>query len=144
MMPCGMNEVLRSCNEFFPTSALDSAGRNSRFLRHVVEMTLEGRTSEIKEVVIATEIYGRSWDYDPKVDSIVRVEASRLRSKLRSYYEQEGAQDPMRITIPKGSYVRQSERFSIPREPAPVAPQIRQAVLASSSRLRGGDRGLHR
>ena len=128
------NEVLPQLERILSHERFGFADRNSGFLRHVVEKTLEGRTSEIKEVVIATEIYGRSCDYDPKVDSIVRVEASRLRSKLRSYYEQEGAQDPIRITIPKGSYVPQFERFSIPQEPAPAAPQTPQPVLASSSR----------
>src|SRR4051812_21213573 len=103
------NEVLSQLERILSHDRFGFADRNSGFLRHVVEKTLEGRTSEIKEVVIANEIYGRSCDYDPKVDSIVRVEASRLRSKLRSYYEQEGAQDPIRITIPKGSYVPQFE-----------------------------------
>ena len=112
------DDVLSQLGRMLAQERFGSAGRNSAFLRHVVEKTLEGRTSEIKEVVIATEIYGRSCDYDPKVDSIVRVEATRLRSKLRSYYEQEGAQDPIRITIPKGSYVPQFERTSTGQLPA--------------------------
>jgi tetratricopeptide (TPR) repeat protein len=112
-------DVLSQLARMLSQERFECAGRNSAFLRHVVERTLEGRASEIKEVVIATEIYGRSCDYDPKVDSIVRVEASRLRSKLRSYYEQEGAQDPILITIPKGSYVPQFERTSA-AHPAPA------------------------
>jgi hypothetical protein len=117
------DEVLPQLQRILSNERFALADRNSRFLRHVVEKTLEGRASEIKEVVIATEIYGRSNDYDPKVDSIVRVEASRLRSKLQSYYEQQGAQDPVRIKIPKGTYVPQFERFSIPEAPIPEASQ---------------------
>ena len=82
-----------------------SAGRNARFLRFVVESTLDGKAGEIKETVIATEVYGRSSDYDPKTDSIVRVEASRLRQKLRSYYESEGKNSAIRFHLPSGSYV---------------------------------------
>ena len=83
--------------------------RVAAFLRYVVEKTLEGEAAGIKEVTIATELYGRPGDYDPKVDSIVRVEATRLRSKLRDYYEHQGAENPVRIVIPKGSYVPRFE-----------------------------------
>ncbi|HYO84378.1 MAG TPA: hypothetical protein VES20_23440, partial [Bryobacteraceae bacterium] len=68
-----------------------SADRLRRFLSFVVERRLMGEADEIKEIVIAAEVYGRSQDYNPKVDSTVRVEASRLRSRLREYYDGEGA-----------------------------------------------------
>lgn len=103
-------EVLRQLDCILADSRFATAGRNARFLRYVVEKTLAGAASEIKEIVIATDIYCRSTDYDPKVDSIVRVEATRLRSKLSSYYEQQGKDDPILITIPKGTYVPQFER----------------------------------
>ncbi len=59
--------------------------RVSAFLRLAVEMALEGRSGEIKEYVIATEVYQRGVDFDPKLDSIVRVEATRLRARLDEY-----------------------------------------------------------
>ncbi len=59
--------------------------RLSRFLRYVVEETLASRSQAIKEFTIAVEVYGRPADYDPKIDATVRVEAGRLRSKLRKY-----------------------------------------------------------
>ena len=86
-----------------------TAERNTRFLRYVVERTLDGKANEIKETVIATEVYGRTASYDPKADSIVRVEATRLRQKLRSYYENEGRDTPLRILLPSGTYVPQFE-----------------------------------
>ncbi|MBL8228562.1 MAG: hypothetical protein JNL98_08795 [Bryobacterales bacterium] len=85
------------------------AERNGRFLRYVVEATLDGKSGEIKETVIATEVYGRRADYDPKADSIVRVEATRLRQKLHSYYQSEGQGDAIRIHIPCGTYVPRFE-----------------------------------
>lgn len=82
-----------------------SAQRASRFLRWVVDKSLAGDTAEIKESIVAMEVYDRPASYDPKTDSIVRVEAARLREKLARYYETSGRQDPIRISIPKGGYV---------------------------------------
>src|SRR5215510_4227660 len=88
---------------------LESSGfarneRLSRFLRFVVEKSLEGRGSELKESVIAVEVFGRRPDYDPKLDSIVRTEAGRLRERLAKYYGSEGSGDPIVIDLPKGGY----------------------------------------
>lgn len=82
-----------------------SADRVSRFLRYVVEESLKGGAGNIKEYAIGTEVFDRGEGFDPRSDSVVRVEAGRLRSKLRDYYDTEGAADPIVITVPKGSYV---------------------------------------
>src|SRR5260370_39587542 len=73
-------------------------------LRFVGERTLEGREEEIKESVLGQEVFGRH-SFDPRTDPIVRVEASRLRQKLASYYDSEGSQDAIRIIFPKRGYV---------------------------------------
>jgi serine/threonine-protein kinase len=83
-------------------------GRNerlSRFLRFVVECHLEDRDEELKESLIAIEVFGRKPDYDPKQDSIVRSEAARLRSRLVEYYAGHGSADPLIIELPKGGYI---------------------------------------
>src|SRR5580692_9721001 len=77
----------------------------SRLLRFLVERKLEGRDSELKESLIGVEVYGRKPDYDPKLDSTVRSEIARLRTRLSKYYTTEGSQDPLMIELPKGSYV---------------------------------------
>ena len=79
--------------------------RLSRFLRFVVERHLEGRDGEIKESLLAIEVFGRSPGYDPKQDPIVRTEAIRLRARLSEYYQGEGKDDPLVIELPKGGYV---------------------------------------
>jgi len=78
--------------------------RLSRFLRMVIERHLEGRDDELKESLIALEVFGRPADYDPKRDPVVRAEASRLRARLAEYYQNEGKHDPLVIEIPKGGY----------------------------------------
>lgn len=81
---------------FFP------AQRSQAFLRYVVEKSLLGLPP--KEYEIAIDIFQRSADYDPAVDSTVRVEASRLRNRLREYYDTQGKDDAILIEIPKGGY----------------------------------------
>jgi serine/threonine-protein kinase len=78
--------------------------RISRFLRYIVERSLQDHANQIKETVIAVDVYERAANYDPKTDPVVRNEARRLRAKLREYYEIEGCSDPIRIDVPKGSY----------------------------------------
>ena len=82
-----------------------SSPRMSRFLKYVVETTLEGKRALIKEYVIALEVFDKSDAYDPREDSTVRTDASKLRARLSRYYENEGHGDPVIISIPKGGYV---------------------------------------
>lgn len=88
------------------TSAdFDASERNRNFLSHVVEETLAGRGKRIKAYSIATTVFGRDAGFDPHLDSIVRIEAGRLRRSLERYYLKAGLENPLRITLPRGSYV---------------------------------------
>jgi serine/threonine-protein kinase len=78
--------------------------RMARFLRFAVEETLQGNGSRLKEIVIGAEVFDRGAAYDPRLDPIVRVEARRLRAKLRAYYESQGRDDQLIIEFPKGTY----------------------------------------
>jgi len=82
-----------------------SSPRMNRFLKYVVETTLEGKGGLIKEYVIALEVFDKSNTFDPRQDSTVRTEASKLRARLSRYYEEEGHEDPVIISVPKGGYV---------------------------------------
>jgi len=81
-----------------------NAPRLSRFLTYVVEETLAGRVDRLKGYTIGLEVFDKPEDFDPQTDTIVRVQARALRQKLDQYYAQDGAQNPLRITIAKGSY----------------------------------------
>jgi len=76
----------------------------SNMLRYVVEETLAGRGLELKEYNIGCEVFGRGETFDPKIDGIVRVQAHRLRGKLKDYYAAEGNQDEIVISVPAGGY----------------------------------------
>lgn len=86
------------------SQAFLAADRRARLLRFLVEESLNDRADSLKESVIATQVFDRAADYDPKLDSIVRVEMGRLRSRLIEYYANAGRADSIRIEIPKGSY----------------------------------------
>lgn len=92
-----------------------NAERQSRFLRFVVNAALQSPHAIIKESDIAIAVYDRRPDYDPRTDPIVRVEAARLRARLREYYEVTPPEH-VRIDIPKGHYVPQF----LPVEDAPA------------------------
>lgn len=110
------------------SSLFKKADRQSRFLRYVVEKHLSGDASEIAELSIGLDVYDRPPAYDPRTDPIVRVEASRLRSRLREYYEVFGADDAIRIDIPKGSYVPTFER-RVANVTQPVLEAVPEAPL---------------
>ena len=96
--------------------------RQSHFLRFLVERQLEGRGAELKESVIAVEVFGREAGYDPKLDGIVRTEAMRLRSRLAKFYSAEGSTRPLVIELPKGGY-RPLFRPRVIPEPIPAPPR---------------------
>jgi hypothetical protein len=76
-------------------------------LEYVCAKYFEGEANQVKEYNIAVEALGRPPSFDPKQDSIVRVEAFRLRKRLKQYYEGQGASRHLRIVIPSGQYVPQ-------------------------------------
>jgi TolB-like protein/Flp pilus assembly protein TadD len=79
-------------------------GNLIRFLRYAAIETLEGRGERVKEYTVAVEVFGRPSSYDPQVDSLVRVQASLLRSRLEQYYSSDGRDEPVILQIPKGGY----------------------------------------
>jgi TolB-like protein/Tfp pilus assembly protein PilF len=115
-------EIVRAqLNRVLADPRFTRSERHSSFLRYSVERTLAGEGDKLKEYVIAVEVYGKSASYDPSVDSIVRVDAARLRSKLLDYYTTNGREDPVRFEFPKGSY---APLFTARTPAAPVPPNI--------------------
>jgi len=123
-------EVRAELERVLASRGFVNAGRLSRLLRHVVEKTLAGEADQLKEYSVGMEVFDRDEKYDPRVDSIVRVEAGRLRSRLEEYYSTDGAADPVRISLPRGAYVVQ---FAHPAA-APIAPVSTAAAAPASPR----------
>ena len=99
-----------------------NCGRLSGFLLYVCEAALAGHEDRISEQHIGVQVFGRAPGYNSSEDSIVRSQARLLRAKLDLYFQTEGKDEPVRIAIPKGSYV--------PRFSTETAPSIRPPVPA--------------
>src|SRR3954453_19107513 len=97
--------------------------RLSRFLRFAVEGHLEGKDHELKESVIAIEVFGRRPDFDSRLDPVVRTEAARLRARLNEYYIKDGKADALVIELPKGGYVPRLREAEQPRAVAHISEE---------------------
>jgi TolB-like protein len=117
--------ILALVRKIIASRALARSERLARFLEFTVTETLAGNADQLKEFVIGVEVFARTRDYDPRLDPIVRVEARRLRMKLRKYYETEGREDRLHIEFPKGCYV---PSFSPYRPEDRAAESTRHAI----------------
>jgi TolB-like protein len=126
MMPTAEPDVdvaRRQLNRVLSSDGFNRNERLGRFLRFVVEQHLEGKDGEIKESVIAIEVFGRGADHDPKQNSIVRNEAARLRARLNEYYVGDGKNDALVIELPKGGYVPAFRKAGVEPAPSTLSPE---------------------
>ena len=107
-------EVRAELDRILASKGFANAGRVSKLLRYVVEKTLAGETDQLKEYSVGVEVFERDEKYDPRLDSIVRVEAGRLRTKLDEYYNGNGVHSPVRISLPRGGYSAVFEPVTLP------------------------------
>ena len=124
------SEVRAALERILASNCFQQAGRASDFLRFVVEQTLAGSGQRLKGYTIGVEVFGRPADFDAQSDALVRVEAGRLRRRLVEYYASEGIADPVKITLPRGTYATDHEYASAPEqavsEPMPPAPSAQR------------------
>lgn len=128
-----LERILRS--ELFACSE-----RLSRFLRFAVEQALAGRAEDLKESVLAVEVFDRQATFDSHVSSIVRVEARRLRERLQRYYDGEGREAIIRIDLPKGRY---SPAFRKVERPGTQPLEVVESPAAARENARQARRVIH-
>ncbi len=134
------DEVVHDALERVLASAeFEGSSRLQVFLRHVVEARLAGDERALRAYAIGVDVFERPADFDPQAESLVRVEAGRLRQKLAAYYAGDGRADPVRITLPKGGYAPRFEARAPAAPPAtrPPAPLAIRAKPAGSHRRPG-------
>jgi TolB-like protein len=122
--------VRRQMSRIRESVEFSSSMRLMAFLQFVVEETLGNGGRSIKEVVIGNAIYERDPPYDTRIDSTVRVEARRLRRKLREYYAGSGSCDPVLIELPTGGYVPTFTQRNIGPPASPATDEGRQIFRA--------------
>ena len=98
-------QVREQLDRILRSSSFRNAPALQRLLQYVTSKSTAGQLEHLKEYTIGTDVFGRGSDYDPKVDPVVRVEMHRIRHKLKEYYQNEGANDPIFLEIPTGHYV---------------------------------------
>ena len=92
-------------NRLVTSQVLRSSESLCKLLQYLAKHALDHPNTPVKEYQLATEVFGRRSDFDPQSDSTIRVQAGRLRLKLAEFYSSEGAQDPVIVEMPKGSYI---------------------------------------
>ena len=103
-LPLPAEEIREHLDMILAGDEFCSSRRSSELLRHIVERALVGDVESLKERLLGVEIFHRRSDYDTSTDAIVRVTASDVRRRLANFYAEHSAQ-PMRISLPLGSYV---------------------------------------
>src|SRR5262249_51104827 len=134
------DQIRDQLERILTSSMFAGAPRQQAFLQFVVDESLAGRGDEIKETLIAVSVYEKRPDYDPRIDSTVRVEASKLRQRLRHYYDGPGVGDRVILSVPKGSYHLQAELLvpdPIPQPPRPAHNHWRLAFLLLAALVAG-------
>ncbi len=98
------NARLEQVHKLVNSHVLHGSESLCKMLQYLANQATHHPGASVKEYQIATEVFGRPPDFDPHLDSTIRVQAGRLRSKLAEYYAAEGAQDHILVELPKGSY----------------------------------------
>lgn len=120
--------IREQLDRILSSTTFSGSERHRQFLRFVVEQSLKGDTDKLNEFVLGFEVFNKSDSFDPRIDSIVRVEARRLRERLRKYYQEEGAHDSIVITLRPRSFVPD---FAEPSAAEVTTRSTRRAWLAS-------------
>src|SRR3984957_5231558 len=138
----GLREEKAELEAVFASGIFSRAPGLAHMLRYVCTKYFEGQSDQVKEYNIAVEALGRPADFDQKRDSIVRVEAHRLRRRLNEYYEGEGASHRIRIVLPSGQKVPRFLKTESDHEalPASTAPSVQIVAPAESEEARIADR----
>src|SRR5208337_4560805 len=119
----GPEQFFQQIDNIIKSHSLRGSESLCKLLQYLAKQAIDHPNAPLKEYQIATEVYGRPADFDPQSDSIIRVQAGRLRLKLTEYYASEGVADPIVVKIPKGSYHLIFETRAIEPRPQSVPPR---------------------
>jgi hypothetical protein len=135
------NEVKQTLARILSSKYFVNAHQKKKFLRLICDFYLEGRAQELNEHILGYDVFGRDSNYNPSDDPIVRVLAYEIRKKLEAYYAHEGAEDPIRMDVPIGSYqpvftrhpaeAAQELKIELSRQSADALAQGKSKILSS-------------
>lgn len=127
--------ILAQLEKVLSSPPFDAADRSSKVLRFLVQQTVAGNGDQLKEYTIGVEALGRPESFDPRIDSIARVEVSRLRTRLEHYYAAAGKEDTIVFLLPRGGYVPRFEPRAArpPLQPAANVPLNKSIAVGAAA-----------
>lgn len=135
-------QIRETLERILASATFARSDRARELLRYLIDEELAGRSERLKGFSIAVDVFGKDAGYDPSTDAIVRVQAGRLRELLEQYFASEGADEALRISIPRGSYVPSYAIVERRHQPAASfavsEPTGIVATAATASRFRAG------
>jgi len=135
-MTRGTDEIQSCVDRILQGGTFRNAPSSRRLLKYLVDHSLAGDADQLKEYTIGVDAFHKPDDYDPRLDSTVRIQIGRLRQKLSEYYREEGKDDELVVDLPKGRFrliceprsaaVASAEEVSeLVQEPAAMPPSRR-------------------
>lgn len=131
-MAVAQEEIRAQIDRLIRSKTFETSEAHRKLLQYLAEKSVNGEADRLKEYTIGLEAFGKPESYDPKHDSIVRLQAGRLRQKLAAYYQTEAPGDPVLVNLPKGAFKLSFERADeplAPEIPSPPAARTRRQIL---------------
>src|SRR5258708_7574401 len=132
-----LDEVRSQLSKITSSKVFGDSARLTRFLAYLVEETLAGRGPLLKEYKVGVDVFDRPESFDPRTDSVVRAQGTRLRGKLAEYYSAEGASDPIAIDLPRGSYTASFQWRIVERQSGPPKPRLTEQIIDALAKVKG-------
>ncbi|TCL00352.1 TolB-like protein [Shimia isoporae] len=146
MQEIASEEILAQLSRMVGSPDFTAGPRVKTFFSHLVNEELEGRGAELRGTALAMDVFGRGGNFDSNNDPVVRIEATKLRKAIEHYYLTAGAQDTLRIDVPKGQY--RPVFAKVAHKPVSLAPATLSAMPSIGVRdFEGGETpraGLYR
>src|SRR5258707_5119050 len=127
-----LDEVRSQLAKITTSKIFGDSGRLTRFLAYLVDESLAGRGPLLKEYKVGVDVFDRPESFDPRTDSVVRAQGTRLRSKLAEYYSAEGASDAIGIELPRGSYTATFQHRIVQDQPSPPKQRVPKLLVAAA------------
>ena len=128
-MTRGADEIQSCVDRILQGGTFRNAPSSRRLLKYLVDHSLAGDADQLKEYTIGVDSFHKPGDYDPRLDSTVRIQIGRLRQKLAEYYREEGKDDQLIVDLPKG-------RFSLICEPRCRSKPLSWSACRNASAVR--------
>jgi hypothetical protein len=99
-----VEDIRAQVGRLLHSKTFETSEVHRRLLQYLADKSISGDADRLKEYTIGLEAFGKPSTYDPKHDSIVRLQAGRLRQKLAAYYQTEAVDDAVLVSMPKGAF----------------------------------------